>query len=115
MFYPPRISTVSPSDKLRLTQTIDTEIRNFCYSKGLLSYISSIQDMIQNSYRNVENIRLERIKHPEDSDYEKIRFEIQLRGDPVEILSDEKNFYNVFFREVPENIREYFLFTYWIL
>lgn len=91
---------------------MDQEVMDMCERKGLLPYIPSIRDMIHNTYRGVNYIKLERVQDPEAPEYEKLCFEIYVTSEPHQVLDDEDAFYDAFFSEIPQDKRDSFVFIY---
>lgn len=95
-----------------ITGKMDLETIHMCERKGLLPYIPLIRDMIHDTYRGVNYIKLERVHDPEAPEYEELCFEIHLTSEPDQVLDDEDAFYDAFFSKIPQDKQESFVLIY---
>ncbi len=94
---------------------LEPETQSMCLKNNLLLYIKQLRNMVYETFRDVRFIETKLVKDPEISDYEKICFEIHLKGEPTQILEDEETFYALFYEEVPKEKQLFFTFTYRVL
>jgi len=94
---------------------LDSEVPNICLENNLLPYIKQVHDTIYETYKGVNFVELKLIGDPDIPNDQKICFEIHLKGEPVQILEDEEQFYVFFLEKVPEEKQHFFTFTYRVL
>jgi hypothetical protein len=101
-----------PTGIIRLQPPLDMETEDMCQRNGLMPYINLLDRKIHEIYPNVKDIRHRRLVLPGLPDYERLRFEIHLSGDPEEILRAEKQLHAFLFEKVPEDKQDFFSLTY---
>ena len=98
----------SPANKLM--PPLDEETEDMCRRNDLLQYISILDNQIHQIYSNVKDIKHRLLRM--STDFERLRFEIHLRAKPGQILRDERKFHEAFYSQIPEDVQDFFSFTY---
>ena len=91
---------------------IDVKIMEMCHKNNLSQNVKILDKRIYEIYKQVQYIKHRILVDTEIPNCERIRFEIHLASESSQILSDEKRFYEVFFKEIPEEKQDFFSFTY---
>ncbi len=81
----------------------------------VFDYIDILDETIHLVYSDVKKIRHRTLSLPEPEFPTRLRFEIHLSGKSKQILDDEKELHQRFFDLVPDDLQEYFSFTYRIV
>jgi len=97
---------------VRFGRGLDADVEEWCRKQDILRYVGRLDTAIYDIYKNVRTIRHRLVVHPEIPGQRKVRFEIHLTGEPLQILKDEKKLYATFFRQVPAERQHLFSFTY---
>lgn len=90
------------------------EVKIFCEEHGLLQYLQSTIDLVEECFPSIQCLFLEKEEDPE-SDEEWITIDITVKGDIEGILDNYDNYITMFVSEIPWPEREKIILIYNIL
>lgn len=105
-------STVQTALKESEELQLDGETMKMCLENGILSYVRKLDSEIYNIYKNVITIKYRLLEDEDIPEKMILRIEINLTGDPVQILQDERKLHAFLFSQVPKEKQHLFSITY---
>lgn len=105
-------TALKESEELHTTLPMDKETLRMCLENGILSYVRKLDSEIYNIYKNVITVKYRLLEDGDIPEKRVLRIEINLTGDPIQILQDEKRLHAFLFSDVPEEKQHLFSITY---
>ena len=105
-------TALKESEELHTTLQMGKETLIMCIENGILSYVRRLDSEIYNIYKNVITVKYRLLEDGDIPEKRVLRIEINLTGDPIQILQDEKRLHAFLFSDVPEEKQHLFSITY---
>jgi len=105
-------TVLEESEELYTALLLDKETLEMCLENGILSYVRKLDSEIYNIYKNVTAVKYRLLEDGDIPEKRVLRIEINLTGDPVQILQDERKLHAFLFSQVPKEKQHLFSITY---
>lgn len=112
---PPKssIQTILKEDEeLHPELPFDEETEKMCLENAIFSYVRKLDSEIYKIYKNVTIVKYRLLEDRDIPEKRVLMIEINLTGDPVQILQDERKLHAFLFSQVPKEKQHLFSITY---